>query len=65
MEKIIRTKDLCEILSVSRTTLWHMEKRGSLPPRRQISSRAVGWLESEIEGWIKSQPKSENQPNNI
>jgi len=57
MKKIIRPKDLCEILSVSRTTLWRMEKEDCLPNRRQFSKRSVGWLESDIEEWMKSRPQ--------
>ena len=31
-----------------------MEKRGDLPPKVKISSRAVGWLESDIEDWLET-----------
>jgi predicted DNA-binding transcriptional regulator AlpA len=30
-----------------------MEKNGLLPPRRKISTRAVGWLLADIESFIK------------
>lgn len=53
MKKIIRSKQLCEILSVSRTTLWRMENEGQLPARIQISKRSVGWLDSDIEDWLE------------
>jgi len=56
--KIIRPKQLAKILSVSTVTLWRMEKRGELPPRIKISTRAVGWLESDIKEWLKNRPKS-------
>lgn len=52
--KIIRPKELAIILSVSTVTLWRMEKRGELPPRIRISTRAVGWLESDIEEWLNT-----------
>jgi len=53
--KIIRPHQLTKILQVSTTTLWRMENRGELPARFKISTRAVGWLESDIEDWLKSQ----------
>ena len=56
MIKIIRVKQLCEILSVSRSTLWRMEKDGHLPPRRQFAKRSVGWIESELNDWLESRP---------
>ena len=57
MIKTIQVNNLCEMLSVSRSTLWRLEKMGELPPRRKITNRTVGWLESEIEEWLKSRPK--------
>ncbi|MEQ9279510.1 MAG: AlpA family phage regulatory protein [Balneola sp.] len=59
--KIIRPKELADLLSVSTTTLWRMEKRGELPPRKRISTRAVGWLESEIKVWLDSLSKPASQ----
>lgn len=56
--KIIRTAELAERLSISEVTIWRMRNRGELPPRIQISSRAVGWLESDIEEWLNSQKGS-------
>jgi len=61
--KIIRPKELAELLSISTVTLWRMEKRGELPKRKQISSRAVGWLESEIEEWLKTRPDADTSAN--
>lgn len=59
--KIIRVKELCRLISVSPTTLWRMEKRGELPPRIKISTRAVGWRESDIEEWLESRSEPLNQ----
>ena len=54
--KLIRPNELAEMLSVSLPTLWRMEKRGNLPPKRQISKRAVGWLDTDIKEWLESRP---------
>lgn len=54
--KIVRPKQLAELLSVSTVTVWRMEKRGELPRRKQISSRTVGWLESDIKEWLDNRP---------
>lgn len=59
--KIIRVKELCQLISVSPTTLWRMSKRGELPPRIKISTRAVGWRESDIEEWLENRPEPANQ----
>lgn len=54
--KILRPSDLAEMLSVSRVTIWRMEKRDELPPRKKFSNRCVGWLESDIKEWMESRP---------
>lgn len=59
--KILRPKDLSELLSVSIVTLWRMEKRGELLPRKQFSRGIVGWLDSDIEAWLKSRPNVNQQ----
>lgn len=51
--KIYRPYQLAEILGISKTTLWRMEKAGELPQRYKISERAVGWLEEDIREWLE------------
>jgi prophage regulatory protein len=65
MDKIIREPELLKLVGLSRTTLWRREKAGDFPQRRQISSRSVGWLESEVLEWISSRPKvTKKKPEN-
>lgn len=52
--KIIRPHQLAELLSISKTTLWRLEKAGELPPRYKISERSVGWLEEDIKEWLET-----------
>lgn len=56
--RIIRASELAEILSISRTTLWRLEKEGHLPRKITIGSRSIGWLRKDIEDYLSSQ-KSE------
>lgn len=62
--KIVRPKQLAELLSVSTVTVWRMEKRGELPRRKKISSRTVGWLESDIKEWLDNRPVVESVDQN-
>jgi len=50
--KIIRPKELANMLSISISTLYKMQNDGQLPDKVKISSHAVGWLRSEIEEWL-------------
>ena len=52
--RLLRFPELHALVSLSRSTVWRMERAGSFPQRRQISARAVGWRESEIIAWIAS-----------
>ena len=51
--KIIRKSALADMLGVSRTTLWRMEKSGQLPAAVKISETVSGWLESDIKEWLE------------
>ena len=52
--KIIRPKELANMLSISISTLYKMQDERQLPPKLKISSSAVGWLRSDIEEWLVS-----------
>ena len=49
---ILRFSALEQMVGLSRTTVWRMERAGSFPSRLQLSDNAVGWLRSDIEEWI-------------
>ena len=55
--RILKTNEVMKTIGLSKVTIWRMEKAGAFPKRINISSRRVGWLESEIEEWIESRPK--------
>ncbi|WP_441001154.1 helix-turn-helix transcriptional regulator [Fodinibius sp. SL11] len=50
--KIIRPKELANMLSISISTLYKMQDEGQLPPKIKISNNAVGWLRTDIEEWL-------------
>jgi len=57
-ERVIRPKELCRLIGLSRQTLWRLYKSGELPPPRQLSARNVGWLYSEIVQWLRDRQPS-------
>lgn len=54
--RIIRCIDVQKLTSLSRTTIWRLEREGNFPQRRQIGTRSVGWLLNEVESWLNSCP---------
>ena len=53
-EHIIREKECKQRTGLSRTTRWRLETLDQFPKRRQLSKNSIGWLNSEIESWLKS-----------
>lgn len=53
-DRILREKMVIQLTGLSRSTIWREERKGNFPKRRQLSSRAVGWLESEILTWMET-----------
>ena len=54
VDKIIRSKEVQELTSLSRTTLWRLERKGEFPARVPLTSGSIGWRLSEVQQWIKS-----------
>lgn len=55
-DRILRVRDVTERVGLGRTSLWRKERDGEFPRRRVIGGGIVGYLESEIDDWIKSRP---------
>jgi prophage regulatory protein len=57
--RIIRRREVCERVGVNYTTIWRWEKEGLFPRRVQLNpaasgvNAAVGWLEHEVDDWIR------------
>ena len=49
---IIRRKAVEARTGLSRSTIYQRVKDGTFPPPISLGSKAVGWLQSEIEDWI-------------
>jgi prophage regulatory protein len=47
---------------LSRSTIYLRIAAGSFPKPISLGSRAVGWLESEIDGWLTSRVEASRNP---
>ena len=57
MDRLLSSKRVCELLDISRTTLWRAVKDGRLPPPRKILVNGDNrWSESEIDEAVHSLP---------
>lgn len=55
-DRFLAFKQVRELTSLSRSTVWRLEKEGKFPLRRQLGRKSVVWLESEILNWMTEQP---------
>ena len=53
MLRILRINDVIKNTGISRSSIYAMIKEGEFPKQRSIGRHSVGWLESEIDEWIK------------
>ena len=61
-ERVLRIRELREMVGgISRRHIDALEQAGKFPKRIHISERAVGWLQSEIEAWIKQRAERRDQ----
>jgi prophage regulatory protein len=51
--RILRMKDVVQMVSLSKATIWNMVGEGRFPKQRKIGVRSVGWLDMKSHEWIK------------
>lgn len=53
-EKIYRRPAVQEMVGLSRSTLYAMIAQGRFPAPVKLSSRAVGWRQSDLTAWLEA-----------
>lgn len=57
MDRVVRRKQLLELIGVSSTTQWRMERAGEFPARVKIGKGLVGWHLTEVEKWLENRER--------
>ena len=52
--RFIKTRQVLEMLGVSRTTLWRMVQNGSFPQPVQITGRNAHYVLQAVEAWMRA-----------
>ncbi|CAG0941881.1 helix-turn-helix transcriptional regulator [Geobacter sp.] len=60
-DRLLSFSELKELIPLSRSTIWRLEKSQRFPRRRQISPKKVGWLLSEVLTFINSRKPADEQ----
>ena len=53
-DRFLRLAEVKQRTGLSRSTIYLNISKGMFPKNVNLGSRAVAWLESEIEGWMQS-----------
>lgn len=63
MSKILRRKAVVEKTGLSKSTIYEAIDLDKFPKPVRLTERTVGWLESDIDEWIKSRKTPEHFKN--
>ena len=56
--QILRLPDVRRTTGLSRSTIYSRMDQGTFPRQVKLGVRAVGWLEKEIQDWVRRQIKA-------
>jgi prophage regulatory protein len=52
--RFLRIDDVIATVGLSRTTIYRLIGEGEFPRQKQLTRRAVGWWESDIDIWLQA-----------
>ena len=52
LDRILRQREVSEMIGFSRGHLWRMVAQKRFPKPFKLGRRAVGWKQSQVQGWI-------------
>lgn len=50
----VSIKETCKITSLSRTTIWKLEKEGHFPRTVRLAGIKKGFVRSEVDAWMQA-----------
>lgn len=59
-EKVFRRAEVEAITGLARSTLYAQMHAGRFPLPVKLTSRAVGWMQSDLEDWLAKRPVAAN-----
>ena len=62
--RVIGHRELLDRIPYSKVQIWRLERQGRFPRRIRIGPKRIGWLETEIDDWIRSRVDEREQQDN-
>ena len=50
--QILRLPQVCKVTGLGRSMIYQLEAERRFPRRVRIGLRAVGWVDTEVQGWL-------------
>ena len=60
--KILRIKEVTEKTSMCRSQIYQLMDTGEFPQSVRLGPRSVGWVDTEVDNWIKSRITERDTP---
>ena len=60
--QILRLPDVCRATGLGRSKVYQLEAEHRFPARVRIATRAVGWVEEEVQGWLAERVLRRTRP---
>lgn len=54
IDSVLKLPDVQRTTGLSRSSIYAFVSKGEFPKPIPLGARSVGWLSSEVDGWIKS-----------
>jgi prophage regulatory protein len=51
--RVLRLPQVCKVTGLCRSSVYQMETEQRFPRRIKIGARSVGWIESEVQNWLR------------
>ena len=52
--RILRKPEVVDRVGYSAMHIWRLERDGKFPRRIQLGPNAIGWIEDEVDDWIRA-----------
>jgi prophage regulatory protein len=61
ISRAIRREELLQIVQLSESTIYQMEKQGTFPKRFALTERCVAWDYDEVVAWLQAKKNEARQ----
>ena len=59
MDRLVTIDEVCRTTAMPKSSVYNRMQRGLFPKPLKVGPRSVRWLESELENWMASRPRTQ------